>query len=70
MVTTKKAVEKLTTEIKQDEGFFMSYQANIAMAFQDEYYRCEKKYKNKTDIHQISNTAAKNFLNLWCSGGK
>lgn len=70
MITTKEAVEKLTQELKKDEGFFISYQANIAMAFKDEYDRCEKKYKNSHDIHTIANAAAKNFLNLLCSSGK
>ena len=62
----KEAVKVLTEQIKSDPELFYSYQANIAMAFKDEYDRCEKKYKNKEDIHQIANQAAINFLNLWC----
>ncbi len=40
------------------------WRSNIAVAFQDEYDRCKKKYKNRSDIHNISNKAARNFLNL------
>ena len=50
--------------LREDPGFYYSYQANIAVSFMDEYYRKEKKYKNRDDIHQIANTAAKYFLDL------
>ena len=61
----KEAVQTLTKSLREDKDFYYSYQANIAMAFKDEYDRSQKKYKNKTDIHKIANQAAKNFLNLW-----
>jgi len=50
--------------LKEDEDLFHSYKANIAMAFKDQYYRNEKKYKNRGDIHMIANVAASNFLDL------
>ena len=58
------AIRELTSALKEDEGYWMSWQANIAMAFYDEYCRCDKKYKNHADIHGIANQAAINFLKL------
>lgn len=62
------AVRKLTKELENDADFRYSYQANIAMAFKDEYARRkkDKKYLSKQDIHEISNIAANNFLALLC----
>jgi len=62
----KKAVKIVTKTIKKDPDLRYSYQANIAMAFVDEYDRIHKKYKNKEDIHTAANNAANNFLDLWC----
>lgn len=58
------AIRELTSALKEDEGYWMSWQANIAMAFVDEYRRNPKKYKNYKDIHGIANQAAINFLKL------
>jgi len=60
-----KAVETITKAIKDDDSLFYAYQANIAMAFKDEYARNIKRYKNRQDIHEIANKATINFLNLW-----
>jgi hypothetical protein len=57
-------IEELVEALKNDKEFYDVYKANIAMAFIDEYGRCEKRYKNREDIHRISNRAAENFLNL------
>ena len=57
-------ITELIEALKNDEELYYSYQANIAVQFQDEYARNKKQYKNRQDIHEISNTAAKNFLNL------
>ena len=51
-------------KLRKDEGLRISWQANIAMPFQDEYARCKKKYKNRQDIHKIANKAAEYFINL------
>ncbi len=59
------SVKSLTSAIKKDKDLYFGYQSNIAMAFVDEYERCKKKYKNKSDIRRIANAAAKNFLNAW-----
>ena len=61
----KKSVKILTDAIKNDSELYYGYQANIAMAFKDEFYRSTKRYKNIKDIHEIANIAAQNFLNLW-----
>jgi len=59
------AVETLVKALEKDENFYYSYQANIAMAFQDEYHRSTKRYKNRHEVHRIANNAAKHFLNLF-----
>lgn len=58
----KKAVEVLRETLKTDEGYRIAWQANIAMAFKDAYWQSE----DKEEIHEISNRAADNFLNLIC----
>ncbi len=61
-------LDMLISGLKTDKDLYYSWQANIAVQFQDEFARSEKKYKNRQDIHAISNEAAKNFLNLLISG--
>lgn len=67
-ITIRETVERLCEELVKDRAYYYGWQANIAMAFQDEYY---KHYKEMgmtgveiDSIHKISNNAAKNFLNL------
>jgi len=60
------AVSVLTKALKKDERFFMSYQANIAMAFYDEYRRTGNNLSH-SKVHTVANKAAINFLNLWCN---
>lgn len=60
----KEAMKVVTTAIKNDPELFYGYQANIAVCFQDEC--ASNKIGSKQTIHEISNEAAKNFLNLWC----
>ena len=61
-------VEKnMFDKIKENKDLYYAYQANIAMAFKDEYHRVKKKKGeslNSTDIHFIANNAAKYFLDL------
>ena len=57
----------IVDKIKGDHELYYAFQSNIAMAFVDEYERCEKKYKNRVDIQQIANWAAKNFLDSWAN---
>lgn len=73
----KKQVEILCDELSKDKSegsYYYSWQANIAMAFQDEFWRTVEKEDNDVFlkievplIHKISNEAAKNFLNLLIS---
>ncbi len=58
------AVGVLSAALKEDEGLWESYKANIAMSFVDECARFPAKYKSKAAIHGIANTAAENFLIL------
>lgn len=58
----KYGVELLCNALREDPNYYISWQANIAMAFKDEYDRTSDVFKN--DIHTIANEAAKNFLNL------
>ena len=61
---TKKVVKKLVKALDKDSGYYYSWQANIAMAFQDAYWdHFKDKSPRKFPIHQIANTAAINFLN-------
>jgi hypothetical protein len=62
-MTTKEAVVHLVSELKKDEGYYMSWQANIAMQFKDE---CKRQGVTLPGIHEISNNAAKNFIDLLC----
>ena len=59
-------IEKLQKALREDKGYFNAWQANIAMAFSDSYnsykYINGKTYINSTDLHIISNNAAKYFL--------
>ena len=67
---TKDAIKHLTTQLKKDEGYRLSWQANIAMAFKDNWGWYEKKtgkrYMNRKDKHIIANDAANYFLDLLC----
>ncbi len=56
-------LKELIKRLNKDREYRYGWQANIAMAFKDEYDRNKKKYKNREDIHKIANQAARNFLN-------
>lgn len=59
----KEAVELLCENLKSDETYYYSWQANIAMAFKDEYARNSPVGSRLDNLHELSNNAAKNFLN-------
>lgn len=65
---TKLAVKWLTWRLRKDKGFYISYQANIAMAFYD---RFEKYFPGKTMpyssdiILAYCNDAAHDFMKRW-----
>lgn len=56
----------LVKALKEDPDYYMSWQANIAMAFKDEFSRHPRAAEavNSETVHVIANTAAKDFLNL------
>lgn len=59
------SVKNLCERLKKDKDYYYSWQANIAMAFQDEF---RKEFPASStgylfDLHKISNEAAKYFLN-------
>ena len=57
-------MSKLFKALKEEPDLYFAYQSNIGMAFKDEYHRNKKRYKNRKDIHNIANNAAKYFLDL------
>ena len=66
----KDAIKIITSELKNDKGYYEAWQANIAMAYKDNeiWYKNKtgKKYLNKNDKHIIANNAAVYFLNQLC----
>jgi hypothetical protein len=66
-VTTADAVKHLCEQLKLDQGYFYSWQANIAMQFKDE---CDRQGIKFPQMHDVSNQAAINFLNLLCSSSE
>ncbi len=65
MISTKEAVEKLVQELRQDESYWITWQANIAMAFKDEWQKTYDELghpSTRLHIHNIANKAAENFL--------
>jgi hypothetical protein len=60
---TKDAVKILVKALKSDKDYYETWQANIAMSFYDEVRRMGLKV-SRTKLHDASNQAAKNFLNL------
>lgn len=64
-MSIKKEVDILVNTLKGDPGYYYTWQANIAMAFKDEYNRATENGKIVgIDLHSIANNAAKNFLDL------
>ena len=55
--------------LKHDPDFYLTYQANIAMSFIDEFNRQGHRDSN-SKIRTVANQAAINFLNLLINGVK
>jgi len=64
-ITTKDAVDQLCRALKADPGYWLSWQANIAVSFQDAV-QGSNLYdpSRREDVHRLSNEAADNFLKL------
>lgn len=63
----REAVITLIDNLNSDDDYRYSWQANIAMAFKDEYRRHTESMHpddkiNGEDIHNIANAAAIHFL--------
>lgn len=67
-VEVVEAIKVVIEALQKDEGYYISWKANIAMAFQDEVNRVIKEHGvellGELDFHNISNNAADNFLKL------
>lgn len=55
------ALNILITKLKNDPDYRMSWQANIAMAYQD-----ATRWDETGNIHTVANKAADYFLNILC----
>jgi hypothetical protein len=60
--------DNIVKKIKNDPELFLTFKCNIAVCFQDSYYRFKKKfnkkYINAKSLHKISNDSADNFLKI------
>jgi len=59
---------KALSEDKTEGSYYYSWQANIAMAFKDEWdsEQFQQSQQDSEAVHRLANQAAKNFLNLLC----
>lgn len=56
-------IKNLVKGLKKDKGYYISWKANIAMAFYDEYRRTGNNLSHHK-VHAVANRAADNFLKL------
>lgn len=60
------AVKVLVKHLREDEGYRISWVANIAVPFQNAFH----EHHRTKGVHEISNIAANMFLDLLCYQGK
>lgn len=65
-MTTKEAIDHLRNALKEDDNYYHTWVANIAVAFQDEFHF---HYKHE-GIHEISNRAAERFMRALMTVGE
>ena len=58
----KEAVDTLCKALKEDEDYYRSWLANIAMSFYDEVVMNPTHYMDELNWQEITNKAADNFL--------
>lgn len=58
------AVLVLVKALKEDEGYYESWKANIAVAMHDEYYSHSKSNLDGEALHKVFNDGAERFLQL------
>ena len=62
-IFTRLAIWWLCKQLRQDQGYWVSWRANIAMAFKDEARRQGLlKKPSRWALHGVANAAAHNFL--------
>lgn len=72
-MSLKEPMEIITKALIEDEGYRRGWQANIAMAFQDEWQRAAENGglpATPEQIHEIANKAATYFLSALCASGE
>ena len=65
---TRWAVKWLTWQLRKDDSFWMAYQANIAMAIQDnieKYFPLQTNQPGSPTLNEFCNICANDFMNLW-----
>lgn len=67
-MTIQEAVKVLVKNLKEDKDYRMTWQANIAMSFFDQYENISGPMDSsqRNTIHTIANKAADNFLDTLC----
>lgn len=62
------ALIKALSEDKSEGSYYYSWQANIAMAFKDEWdgEQFQQSDQDSAAVHRLANQAAKNFLDMLC----
>lgn len=60
-LTFAEAFNRFAEELRKDESLYYAYQSNIAMSFCDTINNAGIQFPQ---LHELSNIAAKNFLNL------
>ncbi len=62
----KSPIADLVKALKKDDAYKIAWEANIAMAFYDNYrwHMGRKRRPSKADLYAISNKAARYFLTL------
>ena len=60
-VNLGEAIDRVCEEIKNDKGYRISWEANIAMAFKDQFHFSGHKHDAKI-VHEVANKAAAAFL--------
>ena len=60
----KEAFDIVAKQLREDEGYYIAWQANIAMAFQDTLSWAGYQFP---ELHKLSNDAAKMFIDMLIS---
>jgi hypothetical protein len=59
----KSVITDLVKALKKDEGYYITWKANIAMAFFDATLRKTNRISRKL-LHEVANEAADNFIQM------